>query len=131
MIFTFPIFTSDDGTARDKVARIKELETQRNRHISEGLPSYKVVACIDGRGFRGKARGYASTPAAAQWKGFHHGHVGLSCQSHKYPQFRHLAKRENIGRHKAKTRILNFRGTVTFRYSTKAVEIESGHIQIG
>jgi hypothetical protein len=44
--------TSDDGTARDKVARIKELETQRNQHVSEGRPSYEVVACIDGRGFR-------------------------------------------------------------------------------
>ncbi len=44
--------TSDDGTARDKVARIKELETQRNKHVAEGRPSYEVVACIDGRGFR-------------------------------------------------------------------------------
>lgn len=44
--------TSDDGTARDKVTRIKELETQRNKHISEGRASYEVVACIDGRGFR-------------------------------------------------------------------------------
>jgi hypothetical protein len=44
--------TSDDGTARDKVARIKELETQRNQHVAEGKPSYEVVACIDGRGFR-------------------------------------------------------------------------------
>jgi len=44
--------TSDDGTARDKVTRIKELETQRNKHVSEGRPRYEVVACIDGRGFR-------------------------------------------------------------------------------
>ncbi|MEN6486144.1 MAG: hypothetical protein ABFD98_14810 [Syntrophobacteraceae bacterium] len=44
--------TSDDGTARDKVARIKELETQRNDHVAAGRPSYEVVACIDGRGFR-------------------------------------------------------------------------------
>lgn len=44
--------TSDDGTARDKVARIKELETQRNKHVGEGKPHYEVVACIDGRGFR-------------------------------------------------------------------------------
>lgn len=44
--------TSDDGTARDKVTRIKELETQRNKHVSEGKPAYEVVACIDGRGFR-------------------------------------------------------------------------------
>ena len=44
--------TSDDGTARDKVARIKELETQRNQHAAAGRPRYEVVACIDGRGFR-------------------------------------------------------------------------------
>ena len=44
--------TSDDGTARDKVARIKELETQRRRHVKAGRPSDEVVACIDGRGFR-------------------------------------------------------------------------------
>jgi hypothetical protein len=44
--------TSDDGTARDKVTRIKELETQRNRHVQEGKSPYEVVACIDGRGFR-------------------------------------------------------------------------------
>lgn len=44
--------TSDDGTARDKVTRIKELETQRNKHVAEGKPRYEVVACIDGRGFR-------------------------------------------------------------------------------
>ena len=44
--------TSDDGTARDKVARIKELETQRNQHVASGRTHYEVVACIDGRGFR-------------------------------------------------------------------------------
>lgn len=44
--------TSDDGTARDKVTRIKELETQRNKHMRDGKPRYEVVACIDGRGFR-------------------------------------------------------------------------------
>jgi hypothetical protein len=40
---------SDGGTARDKVARIKELETQHNRHVAEGWPHYEVVTCIDGR----------------------------------------------------------------------------------
>jgi hypothetical protein len=44
--------TSDDGTARDKVARIKELETQRKEHVAAGRPRYEVIACIDGRGFR-------------------------------------------------------------------------------
>jgi hypothetical protein len=44
--------TSDDGTARDKVTRIKELETQRNKHLQKGKQRYEVIACIDGRGFR-------------------------------------------------------------------------------
>lgn len=44
--------TSDDGTARDKVARIKVLASQRDEHVSSGRPAYEVVACIDGRGFR-------------------------------------------------------------------------------
>lgn len=34
------------------MTRIKELETQRNKHAQEGKPRYEVVACIDGRGFR-------------------------------------------------------------------------------
>jgi hypothetical protein len=34
-----------------KVARVKELETQRNKHVQEGKPRYEVVACIDGQGF--------------------------------------------------------------------------------
>jgi hypothetical protein len=44
--------TSDDGTARDKVTRIKALATQRDEHVSAGKRTYEVVACIDGRGFR-------------------------------------------------------------------------------
>ena len=44
--------TSDDGTARDKVARIKVLASQRDAHAASARPAYEVVACIDGRGFR-------------------------------------------------------------------------------
>lgn len=44
--------TSDDGTARDKVARIKVLASQRDAHVASTQPVYEVVACIDGRGFR-------------------------------------------------------------------------------
>ncbi len=44
--------TSDDGTARDKVARIKVLASQRDDHVTSGRSTYEVVACIDGRGFR-------------------------------------------------------------------------------
>jgi hypothetical protein len=48
--------TSDDGTARDKVSRIVGLVNQRNRHIEDGHRPYEVVACLDGRGFRVRAR---------------------------------------------------------------------------
>lgn len=44
--------TSDDGTARDKVARIKVLAAQRDDHGTSRRLNYEVVACIDGRGFR-------------------------------------------------------------------------------
>lgn len=43
---------SDDGTARDKVDRIKTLITDRNGNVASGrFRPYEVVACIDGRGF--------------------------------------------------------------------------------
>ena len=48
--------TSDDGTARDKVARIKELETQRNKHVAAGILGTKsllvLMAVASGRGVR-------------------------------------------------------------------------------
>lgn len=40
--------TEDDGTARDKVARVQRLRTLRD----ESNLSYDVVACIAGRGFK-------------------------------------------------------------------------------
>ncbi|MER8953420.1 hypothetical protein NKH98_11910 [Mesorhizobium sp. M0833] len=40
--------TEDDGTARDKVARVQRLRTLRDE---KGL-TYDVVACIAGRGFK-------------------------------------------------------------------------------
>ena len=40
--------TEDDGTARDKVARVQRLRTLRD----ESGRSYDVVACIAGRGFK-------------------------------------------------------------------------------
>ena len=40
--------TEDDGTARDKVARVQRLRTLRD----EGGHSYDVIACIAGRGFK-------------------------------------------------------------------------------
>jgi hypothetical protein len=42
---------SDDGTARDKVARILRLTEMRDAHLRAGRPSFEVVACVDGRGF--------------------------------------------------------------------------------
>jgi hypothetical protein len=43
--------TGDDGTARDKVARILRLAHMRDEREAEGKPAYQVIACIDGRGF--------------------------------------------------------------------------------
>lgn len=43
--------TGDDGTARDKVVRIKVLAKMRDDRLRKGQPSFKVIACIDGRGF--------------------------------------------------------------------------------
>jgi hypothetical protein len=41
----------DDGTARDKVARILRLANMRDERVRDGRPSFEVVACVDGRGF--------------------------------------------------------------------------------
>lgn len=40
--------TEDDGTARDKVARVQRLQTLRNEEGKD----YDVIACIAGRGFK-------------------------------------------------------------------------------
>lgn len=40
--------TEDDGTARDKVARVQRLRTLRD----EQGKNYDVIACIAGRGFK-------------------------------------------------------------------------------
>jgi hypothetical protein len=44
-------FASDDGTARDKVARIKALAEMREKSIREGGASFQLVVCLGGRGF--------------------------------------------------------------------------------
>jgi hypothetical protein len=44
--------TSDDGTARDKVSRILNLAADRDRRERAGDPSFELIACVDGRGFR-------------------------------------------------------------------------------
>lgn len=43
--------TGDDGTARDKVARIKVLAAMRDERERAGRPAFELVACVDGRGF--------------------------------------------------------------------------------
>jgi hypothetical protein len=43
--------TEDDGTARDKVARILRLCHMAEDRKAKGLPGYQVIACIAGRGF--------------------------------------------------------------------------------
>jgi hypothetical protein len=43
--------TEDDGTARDKVARIQTLRAYEDRRVREGLRRRQIIAVIDGRGF--------------------------------------------------------------------------------
>lgn len=43
--------TQDDGTARDKVARVIRLAEMRNSRERDGLAGFEVIACIAGRGF--------------------------------------------------------------------------------
>jgi hypothetical protein len=43
--------TEDDGTARDKVARIQRLDALRRDGQPDREPRYELVACIGGRGF--------------------------------------------------------------------------------
>jgi hypothetical protein len=43
--------SEDDGTARDKIARILRLVTFSSDRIREGKTGFQVVACVDGRGF--------------------------------------------------------------------------------
>jgi len=43
--------TSDDGTARDKVARLLRLVEISEDRQQQGKTGFEVVACIDGRGF--------------------------------------------------------------------------------
>jgi hypothetical protein len=41
----------DDGTARDKVTRIQHLATISADREIQGLKPFRVIACVDGRGF--------------------------------------------------------------------------------
>ena len=43
--------TNDDGTARDKVARVLRLAEMRDSRERDYRPGFDVVACIGGRGF--------------------------------------------------------------------------------
>ena len=43
--------TNDDGTARDKVARVLRLAAMRDRREDAHQPGFEVIACIAGRGF--------------------------------------------------------------------------------
>lgn len=62
--------TGDDGTARDKVARVIRLATMRDDRLRAGQPSFQVVACIDGRGFRVRKQDMKDLLTATQGKVF-------------------------------------------------------------
>jgi len=53
--------TEDDGTARDKVARIKALRQNEDRRAAQRAERRQIVAIIDGRGFQHRVRDLADT----------------------------------------------------------------------
>ncbi len=62
--------TGDDGTARDKVARILRLATMRDDRIRARQPAFEVIACIDGRGFGVRRQDMRDMLRATQGKVF-------------------------------------------------------------
>ena len=62
--------TEDDGTARDKVTRIQHLAEISDRRRSEGQPGFKVIACIEGRGFAVRRAEMGKLLAATRGKVF-------------------------------------------------------------
>lgn len=61
---------SDDGTARDKVARILRLAHMRDGRVQAGEPSFEVIACLDGRGFGGRRQDMRDVLVATRGKVF-------------------------------------------------------------
>ena len=51
--------TEDDGTARDKVARVKALRQNEDRREAQGAERRQIIAVIDGRGFQHRVRDLA------------------------------------------------------------------------
>lgn len=62
--------TGDDGTARDKVARVKVLAEMRDRRIRETGTGFELVVCIDGRGFGVRRQDMRDMLVAAKGKVF-------------------------------------------------------------
>jgi hypothetical protein len=62
--------TGDDGTARDKVARVLRLAQMREERRSQGLRPYQVIACVDGRGFGVRRRDMKDLLIACEGKVF-------------------------------------------------------------
>ena len=60
----------DDGTARDKMARIERLTWMRDNRRRDGQPDFEVVACIDGRGFGVRREGMRSLITRTEGKVF-------------------------------------------------------------
>lgn len=62
--------TGDDGTARDKVARILRLASMRDERVRAGRQGFELVVCIDGRGFGTRRQDMRDMLTATQGKVF-------------------------------------------------------------
>lgn len=74
--------TNDDGTARDKVARILRLAEMRDRRTREGGPSFELIACVDGRGFGVRKKRHARLASRDSGQGFHTQHAQPPYRAH-------------------------------------------------
>ncbi|MHB8249766.1 MAG: hypothetical protein ACYDCX_12905 [Acidithiobacillus sp.] len=71
--------TEDDGTARDKVARVQRLRTLRDE--SEGLRRHRLHRWAR---LQGAPRGYAADVAGNGWQGIYAGDYAASCREHAH-----------------------------------------------
>ncbi|WP_243790041.1 hypothetical protein [Saccharopolyspora gloriosae] len=80
--------TGDDGTARDKVARIHRLASMRDERERNGGKAFEVVACIDGRGFSVREEDMKQLIMATRGKVFTANTLGDLVSQTKLAEFR-------------------------------------------
>lgn len=77
--------TQDDGTARDKVARVLRLAADWDPRERRDDRSFEVIACISRRGFGVRASDMEDLLVATRGKGFHAVSRRSTCRMYHVP----------------------------------------------